>query len=122
MSLQDKVAVVSGASQGIGREIALSLARAGVRVKALARSAAGLEETKGLAEGAPGSVQPVRLPGLAQWALTSSPLSRRTSATYLRSRRMRVPSISGGSKRYTAAYLSRGTPGRYVEQHPLNHP
>ena len=59
MSLQDKVAVVSGASQGIGREIALSLARAGVRVKALARSAAGLEETKGLAEGAPGSVQPV---------------------------------------------------------------
>jgi 3-oxoacyl-(acyl-carrier-protein) reductase len=59
MSLQDKVAVVSGASQGIGREIALSLARAGVRVQALARSAAGLEETKGLAEGAPGSVQPV---------------------------------------------------------------
>ncbi len=59
MSLQGKVAVVSGASQGIGREIALSLARAGVRVKALARGAAGLEETKRLAEGAPGSVEPV---------------------------------------------------------------
>ena len=59
MSLQGKVALVSGASQGIGREIALSLARAGVRVKALARGAAGLDETKSLAEDAPGSVEPV---------------------------------------------------------------
>ena len=59
MSLQGKVALVSGASQGIGREIALTLARAGVRVKALARGAAGLEETRSLAEGAPGSVEPV---------------------------------------------------------------
>lgn len=59
MSLQGKVALVSGASQGIGREIALSLARAGVQVKALARGRAGLEETKALAEGAPGSVEPV---------------------------------------------------------------
>jgi 3-oxoacyl-[acyl-carrier protein] reductase len=59
MSLQDKVAVVSGASQGIGREIALSLARAGVTVKALARSAAGLEETRSLAQGTPGAVDPV---------------------------------------------------------------
>ena len=62
MSLQGKVAVVSGASRGIGREIALSLARAGVRVKALARGAAGLEETKGLAEGAPGVIHRFSLP------------------------------------------------------------
>jgi 3-oxoacyl-[acyl-carrier protein] reductase len=59
MSLQDKVALVSGASQGIGREIAVTLARDGVRVKALARNAAGLEETRGLAQGAAGAVEPV---------------------------------------------------------------
>lgn len=59
MSLQGKVALVSGASQGIGREIALSLSRSGVQVKALARGAAGLEETKCLAEGTSGSVEPV---------------------------------------------------------------
>ena len=59
MSLQDRVALVTGASQGIGREIAVTLAREGVRVKALARNASGLEETRRLAESGPGSVEPV---------------------------------------------------------------
>jgi 3-oxoacyl-[acyl-carrier protein] reductase len=59
MSFEDRTAVVSGASQGIGREIALALARQGARVKALARSAGGLEETRGLATGVAGTVEPV---------------------------------------------------------------
>src|SRR6516225_12397669 len=37
-SLRDKVAVVTGASQGIGRDTALALAEAGAKVVAAARS------------------------------------------------------------------------------------
>src|SRR6516164_10022001 len=37
-SLKDKVAVVTGASQGIGRDTALALAEAGAKVVAAARS------------------------------------------------------------------------------------
>jgi 3-oxoacyl-[acyl-carrier protein] reductase len=57
--LEGRVAVVTGASQGIGREIALALARAGSRVKALARGADRLEETASQAKGLPGAVEPV---------------------------------------------------------------
>src|SRR5712692_11835292 len=38
-SLKDRVAVVTGASQGIGRATALALAQAGARVAAAARNA-----------------------------------------------------------------------------------
>jgi len=38
-SLKDKVALVTGASQGIGRATALALARAGAKVGAAARNA-----------------------------------------------------------------------------------
>jgi len=42
--LKDKIAVVTGASRGIGRAVALELAGAGAHVVALARTVGGLEE------------------------------------------------------------------------------
>jgi NAD(P)-dependent dehydrogenase (short-subunit alcohol dehydrogenase family) len=42
--LKDRVAVVTGASRGIGREIALGLAELGAHVIAVARTQGGLEE------------------------------------------------------------------------------
>jgi len=42
--LKDRIALVTGASRGIGRAAALGLARAGAHVVALARTTGGLEE------------------------------------------------------------------------------
>ncbi len=42
--LADKIALVTGASRGIGRSTALALARAGAHIVALARTVGGLEE------------------------------------------------------------------------------
>jgi NAD(P)-dependent dehydrogenase (short-subunit alcohol dehydrogenase family) len=44
LPLSDKVALVTGASRGIGREAALALAEAGAHVVAVARTQGGLEE------------------------------------------------------------------------------
>src|SRR6516225_1308703 len=52
-------AIVTGASRGIGRSIALEFADRGAQVCAVARSADGLEETRRLSESSRGSVVPV---------------------------------------------------------------
>lgn len=50
-ALIDKVAVVTGAGRGIGREIALTLAREGADVALAARNEAALEQTRTLVKG-----------------------------------------------------------------------
>lgn len=51
MKLNDSVVVVTGAGNGIGREVALQLLRAGARVAAVDLSEDGLAETARLAQG-----------------------------------------------------------------------
>lgn len=51
LTLQDKVAVVTGAGRGIGREIAVTLAREGADVALASRDEAALRETLALVEG-----------------------------------------------------------------------
>ena len=53
--MTDRVVVVTGASQGIGRHIALAFGRAGHNVVAAARNEAGLGETVDLIRGAGGA-------------------------------------------------------------------
>jgi NAD(P)-dependent dehydrogenase (short-subunit alcohol dehydrogenase family) len=48
INIRDQVAVITGAGRGIGRAIAIELARAGARVALAARSRAELEETAGI--------------------------------------------------------------------------
>ena len=61
MELQDRVAVVTGASRGIGREIALGYARAGAHVVLCARATAHLQAVASEIDQAGGacSVQPL---------------------------------------------------------------
>lgn len=61
ISLEDRVALVSGASQGIGRACALSLAAAGAQVALAARNAAKLAEVASEIEAAGGKAVPFEL-------------------------------------------------------------
>jgi NAD(P)-dependent dehydrogenase (short-subunit alcohol dehydrogenase family) len=56
-ALSGKTAVVTGGSRGLGREMALALARAGAFVYAGGRTAEGVKETIDLASDASGSVE-----------------------------------------------------------------
>ncbi len=58
MSLQDKVAFVTGGSRGIGRSILLALAKEGATVVAVARNQDKLNEVAQAAGGLAGTVQP----------------------------------------------------------------
>ena len=51
LTLEDRVAVVTGAGRGIGREIAVTLAREGADLVLAARNEAALQETRTLVEG-----------------------------------------------------------------------
>lgn len=60
MSIQNKVAVITGAGRGIGRATALRFARAGARLALFSRTRETLEETEALARAAGGSVLAVQ--------------------------------------------------------------
>lgn len=60
MSIQNKVAVITGAGRGIGRATALHFARAGARLALFSRTRETLEETEELARAAGGSVLAVQ--------------------------------------------------------------
>jgi 3-oxoacyl-[acyl-carrier protein] reductase len=59
MTLQDKVAFVTGGSRGIGRAIVLTLAEAGATVVAVARNEEKLNEVAQAANGLKGKVVPI---------------------------------------------------------------
>lgn len=60
-SLQGRIALVTGASQGIGRACALALAKAGAQVALAARNAAKLAEVAGEIEAAGGKAVPFEM-------------------------------------------------------------
>lgn len=59
--LQDKIAVITGASRGIGRSVAHAYAKQGARVVLIGRDVEGLEETDNLVQEAGGSATLVPL-------------------------------------------------------------
>jgi len=71
--LADRIALITGASRGIGRATALALARAGAHVVAVARTVGGLEELDDAIRALGGSATLVQLdlkdvPGIARLA------------------------------------------------------
>ena len=66
-SLKDRVALVTGASQGIGRATALALAQAGARVVAAARNAEKLAGVVAAITAAQGEAIAVPMDVAAAW-------------------------------------------------------
>jgi NADP-dependent 3-hydroxy acid dehydrogenase YdfG len=60
MKLEGAVAIVTGASQGIGRAIAIEFGRQGARVALAARNAAALDEVATIISSAGGRAEPIR--------------------------------------------------------------
>jgi len=79
MTLQNKTAIVTGASKGIGRAIAVRLAREGARVVACARDSAALDQLVSEIGSAGGTARALALdlrepenpPRLAEYAVSS---------------------------------------------------
>src|SRR5271170_3098795 len=71
LPLADRIALVTGASRGIGYAVALALARAGAHVIAVARTVGGLEELDDAVRALGGSAT-LALPGCPRHSTTSS--------------------------------------------------
>jgi NAD(P)-dependent dehydrogenase (short-subunit alcohol dehydrogenase family) len=80
MSMKDRVAIITGASRGVGRATARLFAQAGARVVVFSRSAVQLEEVAGEIALAGGSVQ--ALAGDVSQAEDVNTLFARTRETY----------------------------------------
>ena len=96
--LDDRVAVVTGAASGIGREIALTFARAGARVACLDIDVAACGRTAGDVEAVGG----------ASLAVECDVSGRRPS----RPRSLEWTNASGAWTCSSTTPLSRATPGR----------
>ena len=81
VNLKGQVALVTGASQGLGRSIAIELARSGARVACVARNAEKLAETVALIKAVGGDGE--AFPGDAWHWLGLRPLLHNIDALYI---------------------------------------
>ena len=106
--LAGQIALVTGASRGIGYATALALAKAGAHVVAVARTVGGLEELDDAIQAAGSSATLVPLDlrdteGIARLALRS------TSATSASTCSSAMPACSGRSRRSAMSSRRPGT-------------